>query len=89
MRYVVPANARIELWDSAIAETVADDDTLDSIASRTGAPAWAIAQINNLDENASLQPGRKLMIPRNAVTPDRAKNDGSSDTAIGAARIKR
>jgi len=88
MKYVIPANARIELWDSAIAETVADDDTLNSIASRTGAPAWAIAQINNLDENASLQPGRKLTIPRNAVTRDRAKNDGSSDTEIGAARIK-
>jgi hypothetical protein len=88
MKYVVPADARIELWDSATIEIVGNDDTLAGIAARTGAPAWAIAQINNLDENAPLESGRKLMIPRNSIAPARGVSEGSADTAIGAARVR-
>ncbi len=88
MKYVVPAHARIELWDSAIEEIVAGDDTLDVIASRTGAPAWAIVQINDLDANAPLQPGRKLLVPRSIYAPALARSENFSDGAIGAARIR-
>lgn len=88
MKYVVPANERIELWDSAIAEIVTNEDTLDAIAARTGAPAWAIAQINNLGENASLQPGRKLLVPRSIYAPGLTRPESFPDAAIGAARIR-
>jgi hypothetical protein len=87
MRYVVPPNARIELWDSAVAITTTDNDTLQSVASRTGAPEWAIAQINNLDADAALQAGRRLLIPRNSYVSGSAfAQDRQSGTAIGASR---
>jgi len=89
MKYVVPANARIELWDSAVAVTATDDDTLATIAARSGAPVWAIAQINKLGEHASVQPGRRLLVPRNIYAPGLATSDDQPNTAIGAARVRR
>jgi hypothetical protein len=88
MKYVIPARARIELWDSAVAVVVAADDTLENVAVRTGAPGWAIAQINSLDENAPLQVGSRLLIPRSVYVPGLAQSDPQSDAAIGAARVR-
>jgi LysM repeat protein len=88
MKYVVPAKERIELWDSAVSVIAGDGDTLESIASRTGAPAWALAQINTLGENETMQPGRKLLVPRSIYAPGHATSDGKPDTAIGAARVR-
>jgi hypothetical protein len=89
MKYVVPAKERIELWDSAIAVTVGDGDTLESVAARNGAPAWAVAQINNLTDSSALQPGRRLLVPRNLYAPGLAGSDDRPDAAIGAARVRR
>lgn len=88
MKYVVPAEVRIELWDSAIAVT-ASNDTVESIAARTGAPAWAIAQINNVETATPLQDGRRLLVPRSIYAPGLAGSDGRPDAAIGAARTRR
>jgi len=89
MKYVVPASARIELWDSAASFIAADTDTLESISARTGAPAWVIAQINNLDASAPLTAGRRLLVPRSIYAPGLARSEiGKFDTAIGAARVK-
>ncbi len=87
MKYVVPAKARIELWDSAVAITAGEGDTLESIASRTGAPIWALAQINSLDETEVIQPGRRLLVPRSIYAPGLATSFGPAD-AIGAARMQ-
>lgn len=90
MKYVVPSDQRIELWDSAVALTVEGGETLQAVAARTGAPAWAIAQINNLDEDAPLPPGRKLLIPRHSSAlsaPAEAVRPGSGPT-VGAARAR-
>jgi hypothetical protein len=64
MRYVVPAGEPIILWDSAIAVTVQEGDTLQTIAAQHGAPAWAIAQINKLDVDNPPSSGQRLLIPR-------------------------
>lgn len=88
MRYVVPANARIELWDSASAVTVSSEDTLDAIAARTGAPAWAIAQINSLEDKTLPQPGTRLLIPQSIYASGMGQRENASDTAIGAARVR-
>jgi hypothetical protein len=72
MKYVVPSKERIEFWDSAIAVTVAADDTLATIAVRHSAPAWAIAQINKLGADVVLNPGRTLLIPRSSIAPGAA-----------------
>jgi hypothetical protein len=65
LKYSVPADARIVLWDSAIAVNPGPGDTLASIASANGVPVWAVAQINKIDQDRPIDPGRPLLIPRN------------------------
>jgi hypothetical protein len=71
MRYVVPAKEPIALFDSAISISAKPDDTLESIAARTNAPAWIIAQVNKITDDAPLRPGQALLIPQIAYS---AKN---------------
>jgi LysM repeat protein len=65
VKYSVPAEAQIVLWDSAIEVKPRPDDTLESIASANGVPVWAIAQINKIDQDHPFDPGRSLLIPHN------------------------
>ena len=64
MKYVVPANVPIALFDSAISVPAKPDDTLESIAARTAAPAWVIGQVNNIGDDAPLRPGQAVLIPQ-------------------------
>jgi LysM repeat protein len=64
LNIIVPRDAPIELWDSAIEVKARPGETLDSIASSYGVPVWAIAQINSLKPDSAIEPGRKLIIPR-------------------------
>ncbi len=68
LKFVVPRDAPIELWDSAIEVRAKSGDTVESVASASGAPAWAIAQINRIDPGRDIEPGRKLIIPRSFYT---------------------
>jgi hypothetical protein len=65
IRYVVPPGTTIELWDSAVRMKPEPAETLDAFAQRTGAPAWAIAQINGLDPDRPALDGHALLVPRN------------------------
>ena len=69
MRYAVPPGQTIELWDSAVQATAEGAESLDVIARRTGAPAWAIAQINKLDADHPPRDGQTLLIPRHLFAP--------------------
>jgi LysM repeat protein len=68
LKYVVPRNAPIVLWDSAVKVTVKSGDTLQSIVAKYDAPSWAIAQINRLSEDQPLAPGRTIVVPRSFYT---------------------
>lgn len=68
MRYVVPAKEPIALYDSAISMTVTPDDTLESVAARMNAPAWIIAQVNKITDDAPMRPGQTLLIPQIAYS---------------------
>jgi len=68
LKYVVPADAPIVLWDSAIEVKPRPDDTLESIASANGVPVWVIAQVNKIDQDHPFDPGRPLAIPRSQYT---------------------
>ncbi len=72
LKYVVPRDAPIELWDTAIRVKTKPGDTLQSVAATYGAPAWAIAQINGLRGDQAIEPGRSLLIPRNFYTAPQA-----------------
>jgi LysM repeat protein len=63
----MPPGQTIELWDSAISVKADADDSVERIAQRTGAPAWAIAQINKVDPDQLLREGQRLLIPRNRL----------------------
>ncbi len=64
MRYVVPPEVPIVLWDSAVRGVVGPDENLEAFAARMIAPAWAIAGINNIGEELPA-PGMQLLVPRN------------------------
>jgi LysM repeat protein len=63
MKYVVPRNEPIELWDSGLRVTVRAGETLQTIATQYGAPAWAIGQINKIGDDTPLQTGMVIIIP--------------------------
>ena len=63
MKYIVPRNEPIELWDSGLRVTVRAGETLQTIAAQYGAPAWAIGQINKIGDDTFLQTGMVIIIP--------------------------
>ena len=68
LKYTVPREASIELWDSAVKVKVKPGETLELIASTYGAPSWAIAQINTVGSDQTIEPGRTLIVPRSLYT---------------------
>lgn len=64
IRYVMPRGEKIELWDSGIAIETEAGDTVRTVAQRYNVPAWAVAQLNDVNANTSFQPGKRLVVPR-------------------------
>ena len=71
IRYVIPPATTIELWDSAFRVKAQAGESIDDVAQRTGAPAWAIAQINKLDRDHPPAEGQVLLVPRNRLSAPR------------------
>ncbi|MGX4802869.1 LysM peptidoglycan-binding domain-containing protein [Bradyrhizobium guangdongense] len=72
LRYLVPADTLVELWDSGVRLPVRAGDTMESIAAANRVPVWTIAQSNSLPENATLTPGQSIIVPRHLVPPEPA-----------------
>jgi LysM repeat protein len=81
LKYVVPADQPIELWDSAVKVTVRPGDTVESISAAYGAPAWVIEQVNRLNADNPIEPGRVLIVPRSL--------EASPAPAVGAVAERR
>jgi LysM repeat protein len=64
LRLVFPSTGPIELWDSGVPVQARAGDTVQSLAAAYHVPAWAVAQINQKPENASLSEGQRIVIPR-------------------------
>ncbi len=64
IRYVMPRGEKIELWDSGVAIQAEPGDTVRTIAQRYSVPVWAVAQLNDVGANTSLQQGRRVVVPR-------------------------
>jgi murein DD-endopeptidase MepM/ murein hydrolase activator NlpD len=56
-------------WDGGTPITVAQGDTVDSVARRYGVPTSAIIQANNLTLPATIHAGQQLVIPRYSAAP--------------------
>jgi hypothetical protein len=68
IKYVVPGGAPIELWDGGISVTLEPGQTIQSMASMYGVPAWAIQQASNISDDEAVSPGQRLIVPRHSNT---------------------
>jgi predicted alpha/beta-hydrolase family hydrolase len=69
LRYVVPPDARLELWDSGTSQFVRSGDTLQRLAVLNHVPLWSLTQANRLSDNASLVIGQRVIVPRRLAPP--------------------
>ena len=76
IRYTVPADAAIELWDSGTPVFAHRGDTLQTLAALYRVPLWSLTQINRVSDNAPLAPGQRVTIPRHLI-PLAAPNNGA------------
>jgi pimeloyl-ACP methyl ester carboxylesterase len=67
LRYVVPPDAQLELWDSGTNVVVGPNDTLQTIAADHHVPLWSLTQINPAPEEAPLVVGQRITIPRHLM----------------------
>ena len=67
IRFVVPPNAAIELWDSGMSVFARPGDSLQTIAATYHVPLWSVTQINKGAERTPLVPGERVVVPRHLV----------------------
>jgi len=64
IHYVMPRGMKVELWDSGMPVKAEQNDSATKIATRYGVPPWIVAQLNDVDETSPLEPGRRIVVPR-------------------------
>jgi hypothetical protein len=67
LRYVVPPNAAIELWDSGMSVFARPGDSLQTIAALYHVPLWSVTQTNKGPDSTPLVPGERVIVPRHLV----------------------
>lgn len=67
LRFEVPADASIELWDSGLPVSAHAGDTLKSLATAYHLPLWSLAQANSISARETLNEGQRIIIPRRLV----------------------
>jgi pimeloyl-ACP methyl ester carboxylesterase len=68
LRYVVPSNAPLELWDSGTQQFARSGDTLQRLAAHNHVPLWSLTQANRYSDSALLSAGQRVFVPRR-LTP--------------------
>ena len=76
IRYVVPAEADIELWDSGMAVFARPGDTVQSLATLYHVPPWSLTQLNHITDSTVLTAGQRLVVPRR-LTPQAPATDSA------------
>jgi LysM repeat protein len=69
LRYVVPPDATVELWDSGTALQARRGETLQKLAADNHVPMWSLTQVNQLAQNAPLATGQRIVVPRHLQPP--------------------
>src|SRR6476620_281312 len=67
IRYVVPHDAAVDLWDSGMPAVVRPGDTLETVAINYRVPLWALTQINQIPEGAALVANQRVIVPRHLI----------------------
>ena len=68
LRYVVPPDSPLELWDSGSPQLARSGDTLQRLALLNHVPLWSLTQANQLPESTKLTVGQRVIVPRR-LTP--------------------
>jgi LysM repeat protein len=82
LRIDVPPTASIELWDSGLPVSAQAGDTLPTLAATYNVPVWALTQVNNLSEAATLTKGAQIIVPRYLIpiaTPSAVSSHATSN----------
>ncbi|WP_246175632.1 LysM peptidoglycan-binding domain-containing protein [Bradyrhizobium paxllaeri] len=69
LRYVVPPDAPLELWDSGTQQLARSGDTLQRLAALNHVPLWSLTQANQYSDSAPLAVGQRVLIPRRLTPP--------------------
>jgi hypothetical protein len=69
LRYVVPPDAPLELWDSGTQLSARSGDTLQRLAALNRVPLWSLTQANQLSDSAPLTVGQRVIVPRPLAQP--------------------
>lgn len=67
IRYIVPPDAAVDLWDSGMPAVVRAGDTLEKLAINYRVPLWALTQINLIPEGAALVANQRVIVPRHLI----------------------
>ncbi len=67
VRFDVPPNSAIELWDSGLPVSAHEGDTLKALAATYHVPLWALTQVNRVSDHAPLTEGQRIIVPRHLV----------------------
>lgn len=67
LRYVVPPDAPVELWDSGTIVSLRSAETLRKLASDDHVPLWSLVQANQLPDSAQLVAGERIIVPRHLL----------------------
>ena len=69
LRYVVPSDAPLELWDSGTPQLTRSGDTLQRLAALNRVPLWSLTQANQYSDSTPLPVGQRVLVPRRLVPP--------------------
>jgi murein DD-endopeptidase MepM/ murein hydrolase activator NlpD len=72
-------------WDGGTAVTVAQGETIESLALRYNVPETALMQANNLHKNSRLSGGQRIVIPRRTSTVPAIAAPATKPAAVPAA----
>ena len=78
LRYVVPPNSEIELWDSGMPVFARPGDTLQTIAALYHVPLWSLTEINKGADDTPLVPGERIVVPRHLLPLAEVSKQSSS-----------
>jgi hypothetical protein len=67
LRYIVPPDTPVELWDSGIAVSARAGDTLQTLAAAHRVPIWSVTQVNPGLVGRPLTAGERVIIPRHLL----------------------
>jgi hypothetical protein len=67
LRFVVPPEAPVELWDSGTPQLARSGDTLQKLATLNHVPLWSLIQANQLPDSVPLTAGQRVIVPRRLV----------------------